>query len=239
MPNDPRQRALRAEPSSKVDSRLLRYLPIPQRLVEHGEMAPDFQPAVAGHKTAKWPHVVEDVQPFEPVRLEDPLTLELVSRARERAMADARSKKLLAGKRVAFLGATWQEGKSRDASSVRVLFYNYDQDLAVSVETDSTARRVLGVAELVESPAVSDHELQEAVRIALGDEAMAKARREGLVPNTILVDARPDEPELGRRLVEVRMSKPGSRLASRVVLVDLTHGRIATAHGIDSSQGCC
>ena len=121
-----------------------------------------------------------------------------------------------------------------DQSTLKHLFYNYDNDSVVEATVDMERRTIIDVEQIKYQPPATPQEISQAIEIAQSNQRIAKrVKNENLEGNGMLVTLKEDNSLAGHRLIEVMFGEPLSRLPTLQALVDMSTNEVVGTSPIE------
>jgi hypothetical protein len=148
-------------------------------------------------------------------------------------------KRLLANKRYTPIGASLRTGSEQTRPRREFLvfiFYNYTDDVAITVRLDGKATRVEEVSQTRSQPTATEVEIDRAIALARSDKRLAKRVTSDLEGNALLVkgvdayDRQSVLPYYYHRLIEVSFRRPDERGPLYQAIVDLSNETVLSVN---------
>jgi hypothetical protein len=174
-------------------------------------------------------------EPFFSSNVLGSLDSEIIRETQQIALSNEKVKGLLTGSRYNSLGATLSAAKcEEEQSTLKHLFYNYDNNSVVEATVDIERRTIIDVEQVKYQPPATPEEISQAIEIAKSDQRIAKrVKNENLEGNGMLITLKEDDSLVGHRLIEVMFGEPLSRLPTLQALVDMSTNEVVSTSSIE------
>jgi hypothetical protein len=203
-------------------------LPSPPEMLSRGSPHPTYEPALVDQEPPGEREDVEDFEIFSSTPLEEELTRDEASRAREAALGHGRVRELIGEPAPTDFGGSLVKAKSAaEPDLIRYSFFSCDTHRSAEVLLDRNSLDVLEVTAIDGQPAPMPEEVDRAVALAAAELGIDAASE--LVGRAIFV-TRDDaaDPLSGHRLADVRFGRPDERRPRVFALVDVCEDRVIT-----------
>lgn len=161
----------------------------------------------------------------------EPVTAEERARVVSRLFANERIAKLIRGQRVSALSVSLAPNEKASAASARrvlaVVTFNYSRGVATRYLVNAESAEILREETLRGRPQASPEEIRDATEIIRGDPELGRLLQEGGgVGGGFIVDG-PRSATANHRFIQLHILASGRARILRMVIVDLTDGKIA------------
>jgi hypothetical protein len=211
------------------------YLLPPPRVLQHGELPPVIEPALAGVPAFDGP-TPDHLEPFASEELPSAVSTESLERIRVAVLEHRTVKKHLAGVRFEWIGVSVLDEKEGEETMLAIL-YSYASNRAIEVRLGREGEEIQDVSVHAYQPPPTEEEIRQAVELARSHPRLTEEVGDDLVGTAILVSpSDPESPSFNHRQFDVRFGCPSERLPRFAAMVDLSREavvRVGSCSGRD------